>query len=471
MKKKLIIVLSVLIIILTTCLIIYPIYKEKKEIKKLYLEVSVINNYLIGNETKENVDVILNNDSVTDYRKDVSLAIKKYSTDLIKEIDEYKEIKNNKENELLINNLKKKEDIDNYLTLLSKNNTKLKEIKDKVQEIEKNKDSYLSSKEEKDIKLYHDLLSQINMSDEKMNQEIELLESNHTVASYLGNNLNTWKEDNNGITFLKRKNYNEFQDKKISSLEYHLIDDKTPPVITASNISITKGSKLNVKDKVKCVDEVDGVVDCNISGNYDTNKIGTYKLTISSVDTEKNKSEKTINISVKAKKVNKKPYYIEVIRNKNVVVVYGLDDNNEYKKIVKVFICSVGLNNKTPLGTYNTTKGYAWGWLVGGLYGQYSTRIVGSILFHSVPYLKEDKSTLEWEEYNKLGQAASKGCIRMTVRDVKWIFDNCPVGTTVKIYDGELPSGVSKPGFTKINGSSPNRGWDPTDPDKNNPWH
>ena len=58
----------------------------------------------------------------------------------------------------------------------------------------------------------------------------------------------------------------------------------------------------------------------------------------------------------------------------------------------------------------------------------------------------------------------------MTVQDVKWIFDNCPVGTTVKIYDGNLPAGVTKPTAQKIDGNSPNKGWDPTDPDSANPW-
>ena len=40
-----------------------------------------------------------------------------------------------------------------------------------------------------------------------------------------------------------------------------------------------------------------------------------------------------------------------------------------------------------------------------------------------------------------------------------------------KIYDGTLPKGVSKPTAPKIDGTSPNKGWDPTDPDPNNPWN
>ena len=58
----------------------------------------------------------------------------------------------------------------------------------------------------------------------------------------------------------------------------------------------------------------------------------------------------------------------------------------------------------------------------------------------------------------------------MKVSDVKWIYDNCPIGTTVKVYDGNLPDGVTKPSAQKLPADSPNKGWDPTDPDKNNPW-
>ena len=137
---------------------------------------------------------------------------------------------------------------------------------------------------------------------------------------------------------------------------------------------------------------------------------------------------------------------------------------------MKVFVASVGKGTKTPTGTFKTTKGQVWGSLIGVVYGQYSTRIVGSILFHSVPYYSRNKNDLEWQEYNKLGTKASAGCVRLTVRDSKWIYDNIEVGTIVKIYDGQIPNGITKPSTQKIPVDSPNKGWDPTDPDKNNPW-
>ncbi len=71
------------------------------------------------------------------------------------------------------------------------------------------------------------------------------------------------------------------------------------------------------------------------------------------------------------------------------------------------------------------------------------------------------------EEYNKLGQTASAGCVRLTVADTKWIYDNCPSGTVVVIYSSPDPGPLGKPEAQQI---PLDCGWDPTDPDPDNPW-
>lgn len=164
------------------------------------------------------------------------------------------------------------------------------------------------------------------------------------------------------------------------------------------------------------------------------------------------------------------PYYIKVNRQANCVTVYGLDENGEYTVPVKAMVCSVGLNGNTPTGIFQTSTKYLWRALYGGVYGQYAYRITGAILFHSVPYYTQDKGDLETEEYNKLGEAASLGCVRLSVADAKWLVDNCPQGTTVEIYDSPDPGPLGKPTAITIDPDSPYRGWDPTDPDENNPW-
>lgn len=163
------------------------------------------------------------------------------------------------------------------------------------------------------------------------------------------------------------------------------------------------------------------------------------------------------------------PYYIQVNKNTNVVTVYDKKENGVYKNPVKAFICSVG--NATPLGTFKTPAKYRWHTLQGPSYGQYCTRIVGGILFHSVWYYENGKNdSISVAQYNKLGTTASHGCVRMTVAGVKWIYDNCPLGTEVKIIAGSSKDDpLGKPAALKLN---PNKrtDWCPTDPDPRNPY-
>lgn len=169
------------------------------------------------------------------------------------------------------------------------------------------------------------------------------------------------------------------------------------------------------------------------------------------------------------------PYYIKVNNKANVVTIYKKDANGNYTIPYKAMICSIGKATPEAGNIYTIPGGtwdrWTWGQMVGGVWAQYYTRIKGSILFHSVPYTAKDKSTLEYWEYDKLGTKASAGCIRLTVEDAKWIYDNCKPGTKVEFYESSDPGPLGKP-TTKIisNEAEYVRGWDPTDPDSRNPW-
>lgn len=166
------------------------------------------------------------------------------------------------------------------------------------------------------------------------------------------------------------------------------------------------------------------------------------------------------------------PYYLKINRLQNVVTVYGQDEKGEYTIPVKAILCSTGRNNATPKGVFRLSSKYIWRQLYGGVYGQYASRIVGGVLFHSVPYASPNKATLYWNKYNQLGQQASMGCVRLTVADAKWIYENCPSGTTVEVYDdSKNPGPLGKPEALKLDKDNGNKNWDPTDPDERNPWH
>lgn len=167
---------------------------------------------------------------------------------------------------------------------------------------------------------------------------------------------------------------------------------------------------------------------------------------------------------------SKTSYYIKINRQQNCVTIYQKDAKGNYTVPVKAMVCSTGVNNATPLGKFKLGGKYRWHELMGPVYGQYCCRITGHVLFHSVYYSTTDPSTLNYNAYNRLGTAASHGCVRLTVADAKWIYDNCSSGTTVEIYDSSNPGPLGKPTATKIDTSSKYRGWDPTDPDARNPW-
>ncbi len=164
-------------------------------------------------------------------------------------------------------------------------------------------------------------------------------------------------------------------------------------------------------------------------------------------------------------------YKIYVNRAASCVTVVTTDEQGN-ETPVKAMACSCGrAGHETPTGTFKTSNYYEWCLMVDGTYGKYAVRFNKSILFHSVPYIKKSPDTLEWDQYNLLGEPASLGCVRLCVADVKWIYDNCKKGTEVVVYDdAENPGPLGKPETTDIDAESPYRGWDPTDPDVRNPW-
>ncbi len=178
----------------------------------------------------------------------------------------------------------------------------------------------------------------------------------------------------------------------------------------------------------------------------------------------------SVGVPVNANAATKYKYYIKINRSQNCVTIYKQDDKGAYTVPVKAMACSTGVNNATPLGKFPLGTKYRWHVLMGNVYGQYCSRIHDGVLFHSVYYSSADPSKLAYNSYNRLGQTASHGCVRLCVADAKWIYDNCASGTTVEIYDGKDPGPLGKPTPVKIDTSSKYRGWDPTDPDPKNPW-
>lgn len=164
-------------------------------------------------------------------------------------------------------------------------------------------------------------------------------------------------------------------------------------------------------------------------------------------------------------------YCIYVNKALNCITIKQQNEDGT-QTAVKAMVCSCGrAGHETPEGTFQTSDYYEWCLMVDKSYGRYTVRFNKAYMFHSVPYLSASPDTLEWEEYNKLGEGASLGCVRLSVQDAKWLYDNCKVGTTVVVYsDSEEELELGKPAAIKIPEDSPNRNWDPTDVSSKNPW-
>ena len=220
--------------------------------------------------------------------------------------------------------------------------------------------------------------------------------------------------------------------------------------VTTSNEDLIMLSKLDAENLQNSITV--------INSNYQADN--SWDTTNDAVDTK-------VDLSKEKNNSNGPKYYIKVSYTSNVVAIYTKDDSGEYNNLVKTMVCSTG--TATPRGgVYKLNTKYRWLPLFGNVYGQYCSRITGYILFHSVPYLRNrEPDSLEYWEYDKLGTAASAGCVRLTVADAKWIYDNCASGCYVEFC---TTLNVSKPSAAKISSNEACRNYDPTDPVANNPW-
>lgn len=158
-------------------------------------------------------------------------------------------------------------------------------------------------------------------------------------------------------------------------------------------------------------------------------------------------------VNVTPTQPTKDTYVIKVNREACCVTIYrdGV--------AVKAMACSPGA--ATPTGTFSLGGQWRWNTLMGGVQGQYCSQISGNFLFHSVLYTARNPRTLIASSYNNLGNRVSHGCVRLRVADAKWIFDNCPSGTKIVIYNSPDPGPLGKPDYGTIPGGQT---WDPSDP-------
>ncbi|MCD7744026.1 MAG: L,D-transpeptidase family protein [Lachnospiraceae bacterium] len=96
----------------------------------------------------------------------------------------------------------------------------------------------------------------------------------------------------------------------------------------------------------------------------------------------------------------------------------------------KYMTCASGAySSPTVKGTFTVlSKGLCFG---SSYTCWYYTQFYGNYLFHSILY---QPGSMTQVQESGLGTNASHGCVRLSLSDAKWIYDNIPLGTTVYVY-------------------------------------
>lgn len=183
----------------------------------------------------------------------------------------------------------------------------------------------------------------------------------------------------------------------------------------------------------------------DLLSEYDTNILGDYDIDIynkiSSIEMFREEysgdiyTSSAILESITLDNVNtfgiesQTNYLIYVNLKDQLTYVYQGFSNNW--KLVNTFMSSTGVSGKeTPKGIFAVTNRGDWFFSEEFDQGaKYWVQFMGDYLFHSVPFDEGQQTILD----NTLGLPASHGCIRLSIEDAKWLYDNIPNNTKIII--------------------------------------
>lgn len=164
-------------------------------------------------------------------------------------------------------------------------------------------------------------------------------------------------------------------------------------------------------------------------------------------------------------------YKVRVNKTKNVVIVYEKGDDGKYQKSVKVMSAIVGRDIRVNT-EYNIGDRWLWIKNQNGNYSKFVTQVSGNVVFESIAYKKKgDLSSLNYVEFDNLGNSIDGSFIKLQYADAQWIFDNLDYDTIVEFYESEDLNGVNVPEVKKISLENDRKNWDPTYTGSESPWN
>ena len=164
-------------------------------------------------------------------------------------------------------------------------------------------------------------------------------------------------------------------------------------------------------------------------------------------------------------------YKVRVNKVKNVVIVYEKGDDGKYEKSVRVMNAVVGRDIKND-ASYNISNRWLWIKNPNGSFSKFVTQVAGNVVFESIGYKrKEDLSSLNYIEFDNLGNSIDGSFIKLQYADAQWIFDNLDYDTVVEFYESDDLNGVNVPEVKKISLENDKKNWDPTYNGSESPWN
>lgn len=164
-------------------------------------------------------------------------------------------------------------------------------------------------------------------------------------------------------------------------------------------------------------------------------------------------------------------YKVRVNKAKNVVIVYEKGDDGKYEKSVRVMNAVVGRDIKND-ASYNISNRWLWIKNPNGSFSKFVTQVAGNVVFESIGYKrKEDLSSLNYIEFDNLGNSIDGSFIKLQYADAQWIFDNLDYDTVVEFYQSDDLNGVNVPEVKKISLENDKKNWDPTYNGSESPWN
>lgn len=129
------------------------------------------------------------------------------------------------------------------------------------------------------------------------------------------------------------------------------------------------------------------------------------------------------------------PYMAYVLTDKCEVHIMEWTGGG-FTKEAKVFTCSTGAKNTpTQHGTFQAVGQISpWYYMpTSHVWVRYAFQIDGNYFFHSVLFHSKGATNPTSSSVRNLGSNVSHGCIRLSVEDAEWIYQNCTPGMTVII--------------------------------------